>query len=62
MYACTSQEPEFIQELIKYTKNINVYDNMKQTVCFINYIDIVMIYKSVYILLFIGFNVCNKSQ
>ncbi|XP_076182052.1 uncharacterized protein LOC143154110 isoform X2 [Ptiloglossa arizonensis] len=31
MYACTSQEPEFIQELIKYTKNINVYDNMKQT-------------------------------
>lgn len=32
MYACMSQEPEFIIELVKYIKNINAYDNRKQTV------------------------------
>ncbi|CAK9825320.1 Ankyrin repeat, SAM and basic leucine zipper domain-containing protein 1 [Anthophora retusa] len=31
MYACISQEPEFITELIKYVKNINLCDNRKQT-------------------------------
>ncbi|XP_054004851.1 ankyrin repeat, SAM and basic leucine zipper domain-containing protein 1-like isoform X1 [Hylaeus anthracinus] len=31
MYACTSQEPEFIQELIKYAKNVNICDSRKQT-------------------------------
>ncbi|XP_076625104.1 uncharacterized protein LOC143343745 [Colletes latitarsis] len=31
MYACTSQEPEFIQELIKCIKNVNLCDNRKQT-------------------------------
>lgn len=31
MYACTSQEPEFIIELVKHIKNINAYDNRKQT-------------------------------
>lgn len=31
MFACISQEVEFIIELIKYVKNINVCDNRKQT-------------------------------
>lgn len=29
-----SQEVEFIIELIKYVKNINAFDNRKQTVSF----------------------------
>lgn len=32
MYACMSQELKFVLELIKYVKNINAYDNRKQTV------------------------------
>ncbi|KOC69689.1 Ankyrin-3 [Habropoda laboriosa] len=31
MYACISQEPEFVTELIKHVKNINSCDNRKQT-------------------------------
>ncbi|KAF3420241.1 hypothetical protein E2986_09314 [Frieseomelitta varia] len=31
MFACKSQEVEFIIELIKYVKNINAFDNRKQT-------------------------------
>ncbi|KZC03916.1 Ankyrin repeat, SAM and basic leucine zipper domain-containing protein 1 [Dufourea novaeangliae] len=31
MYACTSQEPEFVMELLKYVKNINAYDSRNQT-------------------------------
>ncbi|XP_031840119.2 uncharacterized protein LOC116430308 [Nomia melanderi] len=31
MYACTSQEPQFVIELLKYVKNINAYDSRNQT-------------------------------
>lgn len=32
MFACMSQEPEFVTELIKHVENINAEDNRKQTV------------------------------
>lgn len=35
MYACSLQEPEFVIELLKYVKDINVCDYRKQTVSFL---------------------------
>ncbi|XP_076749304.1 uncharacterized protein LOC143422502 isoform X1 [Xylocopa sonorina] len=31
MYACISQEPDFVSELLKYVRNINACDNRRQT-------------------------------